>query len=86
MNDNKELSRFERLVDGAIVFADYRLDGPTLYINYVEAPESLRGTGEAGKLMEDIVAFAETQRYVIFPICSYAVAWLRRHPQASPAP
>ena len=79
MNDNKELSRFERSVDGAVVFANYRLDGRTLYINYVEAPESLRGSGEAGKLMEEIVALAETQRYVIFPICGYAVSWLRRH-------
>jgi predicted GNAT family acetyltransferase len=81
MKNNKDLTRFERAVGDDIVFANYRLDGHTLYINYVEAPEALRGSGEAGKLMADIMEFAKAEGYKVFPICSYAVAWLRRHPQ-----
>ena len=81
MIDNKDFSRFERSVGDVIIFANYRLDGTTLYINYVEAPEELRGSGEAGKLMNDIMVFAETNDYRVFPICGYAVAWLRRHPE-----
>ena len=81
MKDNQDLSRFERAVGNDIVFANYRIDGRTLYINYVEAPEALRGSGEAGKLMADIMAFAKAEKLKVFPICSYAVAWLRRNPQ-----
>ena len=79
MRDNQELSRFERHVGDEVVFATYRQDGKTLIINYVEAPESLRGTGEAGKLMADIMAHAQAHGLKIYPVCSYAVAWMRRH-------
>ncbi len=84
MIDNQDMSRFERQIGDAVVFATYRLDGATLYINYVEAPEVLRGSGEAGKLMTDIMAFARSHNYRVFPICGYAVAWLRRHPEYQP--
>lgn len=79
MQDNKDLSRFEHHVGDAVVFAAYRQDGRTLYLNYVEAPESLRGTGAAGKLMTDIMVHAQEHGFRIFPVCGYAVAWMRRH-------
>lgn len=83
MKDNKNLGRYERAIGDAIVFANYRLEGKTLYINYIEAPEALRGTGEAGKLMADIMDYAQDAGLKVYPICSYAVAWLRRNPQYS---
>lgn len=79
MQDNKRLSRFERHVGDQVVFATYRQEGRTLYIDYVEAPKSLRGTGEAGSLMTDIMTHAQENGLKVFPICSYAVAWMRRH-------
>ena len=80
--DNKNLQRFERLVSGGhIVYATYRIDGKTLYINYVEAPPALRGSGEAGRLMEDITAHARAEGLKLHPICGYAASWLRRHPE-----
>lgn len=79
VKDNKDQKRFELVVEDQLVFANYRIEGETLYINYVEAPVSLRGTGAAGKLMEGIVALAKRENYNIVPICSYAAAWLRRH-------
>ncbi|TAL27209.1 MAG: hypothetical protein EPN97_17660 [Alphaproteobacteria bacterium] len=42
--------------------ADYRREGSTLFIDYVEAPPELRGTGAAGKLMEEIMAFAAREK------------------------
>lgn len=79
VNDNTDRKRFELEVDGHIAFANYRIDGDYLYINYVEAPEILRGTGAAGKLMEGMMQIARERNYRITPICSYAVSWLRRH-------
>ena len=67
------------MVGEETVFANYRVENDTLYINYVEAPLGLRGTGAAGKLMQGIVKIAKDKNYNIIPICSYAASWLRRH-------
>ena len=80
LHNNKDLQRFERAVGEHIVYATYRIDGKILYINYVEAPEALRGSGEAAKLMADIAAHVRTQPGMkIIPICGYAASWMRRH-------
>lgn len=79
--DNQEQQRFERQVGEHTVFATYRIEGSTLFINYVEAPSALRGSGEAGHLMQDIVAYAKTHNLKLYPICGYAASWLRRHPE-----
>ena len=80
VHDNPARRRFEMVEQGQTVFADYRRDGPRLIIDHVEAPISLRGTGAAGRFMEGLVAAAKAEGSTIVPICSYAVAWLRRNP------
>jgi predicted GNAT family acetyltransferase len=79
VHDNPARRRFEMVEQGQTVFADYRRDGSRLIIDHVEAPVSLRGTGAAGRFMEGLVAAARAEGSTIVPICSYAVAWLRRH-------
>ena len=83
VKDNPERSRFEMVEGGEVVFADYRRDGARLYIDHVEAPASLRGTGAAGRFMEGLVEAARAEGATIVPICSYAVHWLARHPEAA---
>jgi predicted GNAT family acetyltransferase len=80
--DMKQQNRFEYYQDGEVVFANYRREGDTLFIDYVEAPPVLRGTGAAGMLMEKIIEIAEQENLTVKPICGYAAAWMRRHPQA----
>ena len=77
--DNQIDSRFEIIVNGEIVFANYRLEGKVLYIDYVEAPVALRGTGAAGLIMQEIKNHAHEQALDIIPICGYAASWLKRH-------
>lgn len=79
VKDNPAQSRYELDVDGRIVFANYRRQGSTLYIPYVEAPPSLRGTGAAGRLMEGVMEHARAERLKVVPICGYAALWIRRH-------
>lgn len=79
VKDNPAQSRFELDVDGRIVFADYRRQGSTLYIPYVEAPPSLRGTGAAGWLMRGVMDIARAEKLRVVPICGYASRWIRRH-------
>jgi predicted GNAT family acetyltransferase len=77
--NNAGKERFEYTVNGSIAFANYRREGATLYIDYVEAPPKLRGTGAAGKLMQNIMDFAEKEKLEVIPICGYAVAWIAKN-------
>jgi len=81
--DNRELGRFERVEGGQVILADYRRDGARLFIDHVETPPALRGAGAAARLMAEVAAFARREGLAIVPICSYAAAWMRRHPEAA---
>jgi len=81
VTDNAARSRFELEEDGHVVFADYHRAGGALVIDHVLAPEALRGTGAAGRLMEGLVSAARAAGETITPVCTYAAAWLRRHPE-----
>ncbi|MDP3175559.1 MAG: GNAT family N-acetyltransferase [Phenylobacterium sp.] len=72
-------SRYEMDEQGETSWADYRLQGERLYIDHVESPHSLRGTGAAGRLMGALAQDARERGLKITPICGYAAAWLRRN-------
>lgn len=81
ITDNAAVSRFELDVGGQTVFARYRRQDDTVVILHVEAPPGLRGTGAAGRLMQGIADHAKAEGLKLVPVCSYAAAWLKRHPQ-----
>lgn len=80
IHNNTAAHRFELEEDGHTAFADYRLEGNVLHLPHVEAPPALRGTGAAGRLMQGVVDYARLHNLKLRPICGYAVAWLRKHP------
>jgi len=65
------------------VFADYAVQGTTRVILHVEADPALRGTGAAGQFMQSLAQHARAEGLKLVPRCSYAVAWLKRHPEFS---
>ena len=75
---NQDQSRYEMDEEGLTSYADYRLQGDRLFIDYVFAPPPLRGTGASGRLMQALAADARGKGLRITPICGYAAAWLRR--------
>lgn len=79
VTDNKVNRRFELVENGYTAYADYARQVNVLSIKYVFAPEELRGTGAAGRLMEGITGIARAENLKIFPICGYAASWLRKH-------
>ena len=81
--DNTAAGRFELIEQGQTAYADYRRTGGKLVIDYVFSPPSLRGAGTAGRLMQGVVAAARADRLKITPLCGYAAAWLKRHPETS---
>jgi predicted GNAT family acetyltransferase len=80
--DNAAAGRFELEEQGALAYADYRrtADG-RLVLPHVEAAPSLRGTGAAGRLMEGVLAIARADGLKVVPLCGYAAAYIRRHPE-----
>jgi hypothetical protein len=79
--DNAAQNRFELVEEGVTTFADYSRRGDALVIPHVETPVAARGKGAAGRLMAGIVDHARAQGARIVPICPYAAAWLKRHPE-----
>ena len=75
--------RYELDEVGLTSWADYRLAGNRLFIDHVESPPALRGTGSAGRLMAALSADARAKGLTITPICGYAAAWLRRSKEFS---
>lgn len=78
LRNNTTDQRYEMDEQGMTSWADYRLSGDRLYIDHVESPPALRGTGAAGRLMAALAADARERSLRITPICGYAAAWLRR--------
>lgn len=77
---NAEKSRYELEKSGHIAYANVRRTDGVLYIDYVEAPPALRGTGAAGELMSAVAEAVRKEGGVkIHPVCGYAASWLRRH-------
>lgn len=83
VTDNTARSQFELPVEGQIVFARYRRKDGVVSILHVEAPVSLRGTGASGRLMQGIMDLARDRGEKLVPLCSYAVAWMKRHPETA---
>ena len=78
LRNDQARSRYEMDEQGQTSWADYRLSGGRLYLDHVESPPGLRGTGAAGRLMAALAADVRAQGLRITPICGYAAAWLRR--------
>jgi len=39
----------------------------------------LRGTGASGKLMQNIIDFAQKEKLKVIPICGYAASWMAKN-------
>ncbi|MFC3069028.1 GNAT family N-acetyltransferase [Phenylobacterium soli] len=79
MSDLRDTGRrYEMDEQGQTSWADYRLAGERMFIDHVESPPALRGTGAAGRLMAALAADAKARNLKITPICGYAAAWLAR--------
>jgi hypothetical protein len=82
MIDNTAEQRFELEETGLKAWAEYRVRDGKYVLPHVEADPPLRGTGAAGRLMQQIVDHARANALVLEPRCSYARAWFQRHPEA----
>ena len=75
--------RFEAVVDGERVLLEYRLEAGVMTLTHTEVAESLEGRGIGGELVRAALEHARTTGLKVRPTCSYARAWMDRHPETS---
>lgn len=78
---NPKQNRFETTVDGYPSKLDYLQDGKNFVITHVGVHPELRGQGLAGHIVEASLVFAKENDLRVIPMCSYAAAYMRRHPE-----
>ncbi len=76
-----EQNRFEATVEGSLSKLDYIQDGKNFVITHVGVHPALRGQGLAGHIVEAGLAYAKEHNLRVVPMCSYAAAYIRRHPE-----
>ncbi len=72
---------FETTVDGERCHLDYSLADAVMTIVHTFVPVALEGRGIAAALMRAALQSAREQGWKVYPQCSYAVAFLRKHPE-----
>lgn len=76
--------RYVATLDGVDGEAEitFTVRGPKLIsADHTGAPDSMRGTGVAAKLVEHMIADARTNGFKIRPVCPYVKAQYKKHPE-----
>ena len=75
--------RFQTHIDGQLAVLDYQLDGGVMTITHTEVPTALEGRGVAAALTRAALAHAREAGLKVRPLCSYARAYMQRHPETA---
>ncbi|SHI23333.1 GNAT family N-acetyltransferase [Pollutimonas bauzanensis] len=78
---NPGKQRFEWTEDGILSVLDYELQNGVMTIMHTGVPEALGGRGIAADLTRCALATARENGWAVRPLCSYAAAYMRRHPE-----
>ena len=72
--------RFFTSVESVQAHLDYLRGGDVVTITHTRVPEAVGGRGIAGALVKAAMDFARAEGLKVNPVCSYAAAWMQRHP------
>ena len=72
--------RFSVSAEGELAVCEYAIEGGVMTIHHTRVPAPLEGRGIAGTMVRAALDFARAQNLRVRPTCSYADAWMRRHP------
>lgn len=76
--------RYATVIDGAEAELTFSKTGDTMIIiDHTDVPDSLRGKGVGVALVERAVADARKDSKKILPLCPFAAAQFRKHPDWS---
>ncbi|WP_335617488.1 GNAT family N-acetyltransferase [Bordetella bronchialis] len=73
--------RFTTHVDGYEGYVEYDMDGDVLVILHTIVPAEIGGRGIGAALTAAVLRHAREHVLKIRPVCSYASAYMQRHPE-----
>lgn len=73
--------RFVTEVDGHTAYVEYEPGASAIAITHTIVPDAIGGRGIAGALVRAAALHARNEGLQVDPVCSYADAWLRKHPE-----
>ncbi len=73
--------RFSTVLDGQTAVIDYALDENVMTITHTGVPDAIGGRGVAAALMSKALDTARHSGWQVYPACSYAAAYLAKHPE-----
>lgn len=86
LRHDRAAHRFETTVDGAQCVLDYVLASDrgtvVMTITHTGVPAEVGGRGIASELVAAAMAVARAEGWKVIPACSYAAAWVQRHPDS----
>lgn len=80
ISHQSEAKRFTATVEGHEAQLTYRLGERRLTIDHTGVPAAIGGRGVAGELVRAALDFARSEGLKVVPACSYAAAYIQRHP------
>jgi hypothetical protein len=83
IDHDTDAQRFSTVVDGQRAVLDYQVSNRIMTITHTGVPPAIAGRGIAAELMHTAVAAASAAGWTVNPVCSYAAAYMRRHPEGS---
>ena len=83
VDHDTEAQRFSTVVDGQRAVLDYQVSNRIMTITHTGVPPAIAGRGIAAELMHAAVEAAGAAGWTVNPVCSYAAAYMRRHPDGS---
>ena len=85
VNHEAAAHRLTTEVDGARAVLDYTLEAGVMTITHTGVPKPIEGRGIAGELMRAALSAARNNGWRVVPACSYAAAYIEKHPEEAPA-
>lgn len=82
--NNVSAQRFEWTEDGVLSVVDYQVQNGVMTIVHTGVPEAVSGRGIASDLVRFALDTAREQGLKLRPLCSYAAAFIERHPEYQP--
>jgi uncharacterized protein len=82
VNHDRTSHQFSTEVDGHRAVLDYTLTGTVMNVTHTGVPPAIGGRGVAAELMRAALSAARDHQWSVNPICSYAAAYMRKHPGA----
>jgi predicted GNAT family acetyltransferase len=81
IRNNRDASRYELEVDGAICIATYERRDGVIIFTHTEVPEVLEGRGLASRLIRGALADVRSQGLKVVALCAFVAGYIERHPE-----